>query len=750
MASAPALRGAALTTLVPLVLGGAVLLAGGTHAWPAWAAVVAVSVISGALALRRTAPPKLPATPARPARPAPDESGSAMYAMQRPVRGVLTNGLPDNVPYTLKVTTRSHLAVIGPPGSGTGSEAVHIPLTGHNLVFSLTADGPCDVTLVRLEARATQHASIVADGISMAHRRVPDMVYSPDLLESIQRSVDAFEPLKRPDFEVRLDDGPATVRPVGEDAPSLPLTVPGGESATLVLAPVTESGAWVHWRLEAEIACDGRTHTPSWDLTVTATTGMSAYHPGGGRTSTPAHELFPDHWDPSAPDGEPGQDPSKQRFEVAAHIAADGAGVMRGPARPAPDLEPRESLRQREAGDRHRAAGRVREAADAYRAAAEAGSGQAAFALGQLLHEQGDLAGAEHWYGVAAERRVAVSFNNLGMVALQRGEAAEAERWYRRAMDEGDWTAADGLGALLAGRGDTAQAETLWRLAADNGQPNAAQNLAVLLNRQGRTAEAEELWARAAREGNTEAAVHLGFLRHEAGDLKEAERWWRESAERGNSRGAYYFGVLLARADRTDEAEHWWRLAAGRLGDPEDFTGSRISEEGFSYTLGTAADSGEALSAYQLACLLDEKGDRAGAERWWTAAARAGHIEAVLRIAQVAMNDHDDLDGCLHWLRLAVEDERTPVERLRTAADALHRLAGGLYDRTRPDNPDALAACALAVDAYERLHGQDAAAYAQPYGLVLADSARLHREAGEAVAADAADRRLRALGLPPR
>ncbi|WHM40261.1 tetratricopeptide repeat protein [Streptomyces sp. BPTC-684] len=747
MASAPAPRGAALATLLPLVLGGAVLLASGTRAWPAWAAVVAVSVVSGAVALRRAAPPKPHSAPAR---SAPDEGGSAMYAMQRPVRGVPTNGLPDDVPYTLKVTTRSHLAVIGPPGSGTGSEAVHIPLTGHNLVFSLTADGPYEVTLVRLEARATRHASLVADGISMAHRRVPDMVYSPDLLESIQRSVEAFEPLKRPDFEVRLDDGPATVRPVGEDAPPLPLTVPGGESATLVLTPVTGSGAWVHWRLEAEIECEGRTHTPSWDLTVTATTGMVVHHPGGGRTSTPVHELYPDHWDPSAPAPEPGQDTANERFEVAAHISADGTGVLRGPSRPDPDPEPPEGLRLREAGDRHLAAGRVREAADAYRAAAEAGSGHGAFALGKLLHEQGDLVGAERWYERAAERRITAVFNNLGMAALQRGDTDRAERWYRRAMDEGDWTAVDGLGALMAGRGDDAQAETLWKLAADNGQPNAAQNLAVLLNRQGRTAEAEALWVRAAEAGNAGAAVHLGFLRHEAGDLKEAERWWRESAERGNSQGAYYFGVFLARAGRTDEAERWWRQAAGRLGDPENFTGSHMpTERGFGYALVQAAASGEALSAYELACLLDDKGDRAGAERWWTAAARAGHIEAVLRVAQVAMNDHDDLDGCLRWLRIAVEDKRTPLERLATAAGALHRLTGGLYDGTRPDNPDALAACALAVDAYERLHGQDATAYEQPYGQVLDSYARLSREAGDLGAADAADRRLSALGLRP-
>ncbi|MEV6549076.1 tetratricopeptide repeat protein [Streptomyces sp. NPDC051597] len=720
MAPDPTPRGVALAALAPLVLGGAVLLAGGTDAWPAWAGVFAVAAGSGTLAARRRRPAQPPSPPAP---PPPEGSGSAMYAMQRPVRDVPATGLPDDVPYTLRVTSRSQLALIGPPGSGTGSDAAFIPLTGHNLVLSLTADGPSEVTLVRLEARVTERASLVADGVSMAHSRVPDMVLSPDLLESIQRSVEAYEPLRRPDFEVLLDDGPAAVRPVDQDAPALPLTVPRGGGVTLVLAPLTASGAWVHWRLDAEIVCDGRTYSPRWELTVTARTGISTYQPGGASTSTPVHQLHPDHWDPATRDEPPGQDAvSRSAFAVAAHASADGTGILRGPSRTGPDPETGEGLRLREAGDRHLAAGRPREAADAYRAAAGAGSGQAALTLGQLLHDQGDLAGARRWYELAAERRVGNAFNNLGLVALQDGRSEEAEHWYRRGLDEGDWAAADGLAALIAERGDTAQAETLWRLAAAGGRTNAAQNLAVLLNRQGRTAEAEELWIRAAGEGSDEAAVHAGFLRHRAGDLVAAERWWREAAERGHGRAAYYYGMLLARDGRTDEAERWWRRAAERLTAPERPTGS-----GLRHRIGESGDSGEALCAYELACLLDEKGDRAGAERWWTAAARAGHVEGVLRVAQVAMNDHDDLDGCLSWLRIAVEDERTPVDRLATAADALRRLAEGLYDATRPDNPDALAACALAVEAYARLRGLDPVAHEEAYSRVLAFRARLGR-----------------------
>ncbi|MFG2143271.1 tetratricopeptide repeat protein [Streptomyces sp. NPDC048696] len=748
MTTARALRGAALTTGVPLVLGSAVLLAGGLSEWPPWAAVAGVSAASGALALRRAA---RAAHPPRRAEPAPDEGGTAVYAMQRPVRGVPAEGLAGDAPFALRVVTRTHLALVAAPGSGTGAEAVHIPLTGHNVVLSLTADGSRDVTLVRLDAQVTEHRPLAVDGISMAHRRVPDMVFSPDLLESIQRSVEAYEPLARPDFDVLLDGDPGAVRRLGDTAPALPLTVPAGGAATVVLAPVTGAQHWVHWRLTAEIVCDGRTYTPSWSLTVTAQTGLSAFHPGGARTPASVHEQFPDHWDPAAPDSGPGREEEGERhFEIAAHVSRDGTGLMRGPSRSGPDPEPRESLHHRELGDRHAAAGRLDEAVEAYTAAAEAGSGQAAFMAGKLLHDRGDLAGAERWYRRAVEHRVAVAFNNLGMVALQRGDTEQAERWYRQAMDEGDWAAAVGLGALAAGRGDTGQAETLWKLALDNGQPNAAQNLAILLRRQGRTAEAEQLWARAAEAGNAEAAVHLGFLRHEAGDLAGAERWWRRSAEQGSSMGAFYFGHLLARSERTAEAERWWRAAAEHLGDPEKFTGShRPQGTGSTVTLSSAAESGEALSAHALAGLLYERGERAEAERWWTTAARAGHTEALLRIAQVAMNDHDDVDGCLRWLRIAVAREDLPVERLETVARALHSLATGLFDPSRPDDPAPPAAISLAVEAYRRLHAQDPAAYERGLAGALHDLARLSLAAGDTEAAGAAFGQLGTLRRQP-
>jgi TPR repeat protein len=681
--------------------------------------------------------------------------------MQQPLRGVPGQGIPEDAPYTVRVATRSHLALTASPGTTPRpvAEAVHIPVTGHNLLFTLTAAGPERVTVRRIVAEVTERTALVADGVSIMHRRVPDVVLSPDLLESVQRSAEAYRPLEEPEFGILLDEDPAVVRPVGDAARSFPLTVEAGRTETLVLAPVTGARQWTHWRLRAEIECDGRTATPSWELTVTATTGMSKYSPGGsGGLPITVRELFPDHWDPDPAAPAPGE--AAGPVVIAGHAAASGEGLLRGAGGPgpAPDPEPRQAAAQRELGDRHLAQGRPAEAVTAYRAAAEEGSGPAAFALGKLLHDQGELAGAAHWYARAAELWVVVAYNNLGIVALQRGDLDEAERWYLRAMDEGDWAAAVGLGALMARRGDATRAETLWRLAAENGAASATQNLAVLLNDQGRTAEAGQLWARAAADGDPEAALRVGFREHEAGNPAEAERWWREAAEKGHSRAAYYLGLLLDRSGRTPEAERWWREAAERLGPaPEAFAGSRTPHAtgtGTTYSLGSAPDSGEALSAHHLGEVLHGRGDTAGAEHWWTLAARAGKPESALRLAESAYNERGDLQDFLRWTRIAVDNPATPPSHLGSVAEALRLLTADLADPRDPQPAPgpvrprsagqalALEACGLAADVHLRLYAHDEAAHRQDYERALAELVSLGLAAGDQDTANAALDRL--------
>ena len=78
--------------------------------------------------------------------------------------------------------------------------------------------------------------------------------------------------------------------------------------------------------------------------------------------------------------------------------------------------------------------------------------------LGRLLHEEGDLDGAEEMYRAAAtvEPAAARPRYNLGVVLDDRGRAAEAIGAYRRALelDPGLAAAHYNLSRLLQARGD--------------------------------------------------------------------------------------------------------------------------------------------------------------------------------------------------------------------------------------------------------------------------------------------------------
>jgi peptidoglycan hydrolase-like protein with peptidoglycan-binding domain len=101
----------------------------------------------------------------------------------------------------------------------------------------------------------------------------------------------------------------------------------------------------------------------------------------------------------------------------------------------------------------------------------------AAFNLGLLLEERGDLAGAEAAYRRADQRGHGAAASNLGVLLEERGAPAEAEAAYRRADQRGDATAAFNLGVLLEERGDPAGAEAAYRRADQRGNEEVA-NLA--------------------------------------------------------------------------------------------------------------------------------------------------------------------------------------------------------------------------------------------------------------------------------
>ncbi|MEU8232302.1 hypothetical protein AB0C12_22190 [Actinoplanes sp. NPDC048967] len=233
----------------------------------------------------------------------PAETGGQFYAAQILTRPVAPTA-PVAAPFTAELSTRSHITLVRSPSSEVGPAPVHIPVTGHNVFLVLTAGPDRDITLDRLRAQVTGRESLTADGISVALPRQPDLVLSADLEEPGRRAAAAFEPLEIPHYEVVLDAVPALVR-TARDAhgrpprwvPDGPPLVPAGGRARVVLAALTSDPALVRWRLRADVTQDDRTWSFAWDLSVTATSGMVHYRPGGnGPIVTPVQELFPQHW----------------------------------------------------------------------------------------------------------------------------------------------------------------------------------------------------------------------------------------------------------------------------------------------------------------------------------------------------------------------------------------------------------------------------------------------------------------------
>jgi hypothetical protein len=234
------------------------------------------------------------------------DTGGQLYAAQ-----ILTRPVPatapargEQPPFTARLSTRSHVTLVRSPSSDVGPAPVHIPVTGHNLFLDLAADTPGDVTLEGLWAQVIGREPLAADGVSLALPRKPDLVLSADLEASARRAADSFEPLEIPHFEVVLDAVPALVRPARDadgrrvrPMPDGPLRVPAEAGTRVVLAAVTDDPDHVRWRLLSDVSQAGRTWSVTWDLSITARSGMVYYDPGAdGPVSTPVQQLFPQHW----------------------------------------------------------------------------------------------------------------------------------------------------------------------------------------------------------------------------------------------------------------------------------------------------------------------------------------------------------------------------------------------------------------------------------------------------------------------
>ncbi|GLZ40622.1 type VII secretion system-associated protein [Actinokineospora sp. NBRC 105648] len=522
--------------------------------------------------------------------------GFSVYPMVQPVRAIPATVGDASFPAALQVSTRTHLAVVVAPGSAVGPTAVHVPLSGHNLLLTVDADD--DVVLEHIGIGQVSRSAFVVDGVSIIHPHFMPP-FSADFLEPMMRSMAAYSPLAAPDCEIDLDRRAVTVLDGAES--TLPLRIAAGSTATIVVAPITEARDLVSWTLHADLTCARRARRFSWDMVVTAQVGLTVIAGPKGNRESEVHHLFPDHWHRGASRQDIASGDAAKRSAVltpAAHTSADGSAFLRVPASDTV-REPDEAAALRHRGDQHAVQGNMVSARTDYALAADAGSALAAYWLGFLVERDADLKAAVHWYTVAAELNHFPALNDLATVHSRLGNLDEAEHWYRRGMDAGDWTAASGLAALLLQRGDP-EAETVLRMVA--GTPASAAVDVIGDN-----------LARSDQSAAVTATENLASLLHERGQTDEAAALWEEAAGKGSAHAAYWLGKLRhAQGDR-DEAERWWRAATAgdKLG------GRRLAING-------PADSGQALAAYALGMNLLKRGESEGKD-WLALAAQAGH-----------------------------------------------------------------------------------------------------------------------------
>jgi tetratricopeptide (TPR) repeat protein len=122
------------------------------------------------------------------------------------------------------------------------------------------------------------------------------------------------------------------------------------------------------------------------------------------------------------------------------------------------------------------------------RKAAQRGDMNAAYDLADMLEEDMDLDGAEHWYRVAATAGLMDAVGDLGLLLLKEARYDEAEPWLRKAAASTDPEPqinqhnAEVLGACLLELGQLDEAEQWLVIAADAGFDFAVKALDRLRN----------------------------------------------------------------------------------------------------------------------------------------------------------------------------------------------------------------------------------------------------------------------------
>ncbi len=166
------------------------------------------------------------------------------------------------------------------------------------------------------------------------------------------------------------------------------------------------------------------------------------------------------------------------------------------------------------------------------------GDTKAAFSLGVLYEQQGDLRKARDLYEEARRGGYAKASYNLGLLYHQQGDLRKARELFEEARRGGVAKAACALGVLYRRQGDLRKARELFEEARRGGVAKAALNLGVLYEQQGDLRKAREFWEEARRGGDAEAASALGALDQQQGDLRKARELWEEARRGGDAEAA--------------------------------------------------------------------------------------------------------------------------------------------------------------------------------------------------------------------
>ncbi|MER7112005.1 tetratricopeptide repeat protein [Streptomyces sp. NPDC000229] len=237
----------------------------------------------------------------------------------------------------------------------------------------------------------------------------------------------------------------------------------------------------------------------------------------------------------------------------------------------------------------------------------EEGYEGAAYALGVLHEQRGDLGDAEHWYALAAADGHPPAQWNLGLLCKRQRRFEEAERWFREVGEDDEDVVAqlDRIAAIREG-GTTAPGKDLRRLpglreraeagdvhasyaygkilgdwagAADRhlvrwiepaalaGDPEAAYDLAELYGSLRKPVLRDHWYWQAAEAGHHGACNEMGWLSEYHKDYQEAERWYVRAADDGSPLNAMLAGRLKAQRGAYAEAEPFLRLAWEQGGD---------------------------------------------------------------------------------------------------------------------------------------------------------------------------------------